>query len=337
MKVLVTGGAGFIGSQFVRTLLSLYPDSRITVLDILSYAGNLSSLEEVLKDSRVDFKKGDVRKPEDVAEAIDGCESVVHFAAETHVDRSILNSSDFVTTDVYGTYVCLEAAKKQGVKRFIHISTDEVYGEASEKPCKEDAPFFPKSPYAASKAGADRLAFSYYASFGLPVVITRCTNNYGPRQFPEKMIPLFITNALENIPLPLYGDGKNEREWIYVEDHCLALLELLRAEGIEGKAFNIGSGQIVPNIEIVKKMLSALGKPQDLIRFVPDRPGHVRRHAVDSALFSKTFSWKPETSFEEGLRRTLEWYMQNEAWWKKIKHENEEYRAFHKAWYEERK
>lgn len=337
MKILVTGGAGFIGSHFVKHMLASHPDYHITVLDALTYAGNINnfSLSE-RKNRRFTFCRGDIRDKKKVRALMKTTDAVVHFAAETHVDRSLLFASDFIATDVYGTFVLLEAAREFPVKRFVHISTDEVYGEAHDAPCTENSPLFPKSPYAASKAGADRLAYSYFVSYGVPVVISRCVNNYGSHQYPEKMIPLFITNALEDKPLPVYGTGKNKREWIYARDHCKALDKLVHAEGIEGEIFNIGTGVEFSATDIAKMILRHLSKPESLLSFVDDRPGHVRRHAVDSKKIRKKLKWKPETSFENGLTETLAWYCANKKWWKAAK-SKQDYKAFHSLWYAKRK
>ncbi len=255
---------------------------------------------------------------------------VVHFAAETHVDRSILQPEAFITTDVYGTYVVLDTARELGIERFLHISTDEVYGETTE-PCKEDFPLFPRSPYSASKAGADRLAYSYFHTYGLPVIIARPTNTFGPYQFPEKVIPLFITNAIDDLPLPVYGDGRNIREWLYVEDLCPAL-EMLLVRGELGEVYNVGSGEEYMVIEIANLILEFLSKPKDLIKFVTDRPAHIRRHCVDSSKI-KELGWEKSFSFPEALKNTIDWYKENEKWWRSIKERNEEYIRFMERWY----
>ncbi|MCD6451691.1 MAG: dTDP-glucose 4,6-dehydratase, partial [Acidobacteria bacterium] len=277
-KILITGGAGFIGSNFIHYLLSRYKDIEVVNLDKLTYAGNLDNLKDVADDPRYRFVKGDICDRKIVSEVISGCELVVHFAAETHVDRSILEAGSFITTDVYGTYVLLEEAKKAGVKRFIHISTDEVYGSVEEGFSREDDPLKPSNPYSASKAGADRLAYSFFVTYHLPVIIVRASNNFGPYQYPEKIIPLFITNAIDDLILPLYGDGKNIRDWLYVEDHCRAI-DLLIEKGKEGEVYNVGGGNLLPNIELTRRILAILGKPETLIRYVADRPGHDRRYA----------------------------------------------------------
>ena len=318
---LVTGGAGFIGANFTRRFLAADPGHRVVVLDTLTYAGNLRNLDSVRGDPRLTFIQGDICDRATVARAMAGCQWVLNFAAETHVDRSILDPGAFVRTDVLGAYTLLEVAREQGIARFIQISTDEVYGDAeapdgASRPSHETDALTPRSPYAASKAGADRLAFSYWATYGLPVVITRCSNNYGPYQYPEKQLPLFIVNALADRPLPIYGAGANTRDWIHVEDHCHALELLLAAPGevVHGEVFNIGTGEersVVANAEAI---LTLLGKPQTLIRFTPDRLGHVRRHAVDATKLRERLGWRPQTAFERGLAETIAWYRANGEW-----------------------
>jgi dTDP-glucose 4,6-dehydratase len=316
-RLLVTGGAGFIGSNFTRRAVKRGHD--VVVLDKLTYAGNTENLRDLLDAKKIGFVKGDVCDRGVVDGLAKQADAVVHFAAETHVDRSILEAGTFVQTDVVGTFSILEACRKADVGRFVHVSTDEIYGEAEGDPCREDAPLMPKSPYAASKAGADRLAFSYFATYGLPVVISRCTNNYGPYQHPEKLIPLFVSNALEDKPLPVYGTGNNTRDWIHVDDHCAALDRLLEANGVEGEVFNIGASEEHSVNEIAATILKTLGKPKALLKTVTDRPGHVRRHAVDSTKIRSRLGWKPSKSFAEGLQETVRWYRENEAWWKRIK------------------
>ena len=316
-RLLVTGGAGFIGSNFTRRAVRQGHD--VVVLDKLTYAGNKENLRDLLDGKKIDFVKGDVCDRDLVGRLAKQADAVVHFAAETHVDRSILEAGDFVQTDVVGTFSVLEASRKAEVDRVLAISTDEVYGEAEGEPCREDAPLMPKSPYAASKAGADRLAFSYFATYGLPVVISRCTNNYGPYQHPEKLIPLFVTNALEDKPLPVYGTGKNTRDWIHVDDHCAALEGLLEAKGVAGEVFNIGASEEHSVNEIASAILKTLGKPKSLLKAVPDRPGHVQRHAVDAGKIRSKLRWKPSRSFAEGLQEAVHWYREHEAWWKPTK------------------
>jgi dTDP-glucose 4,6-dehydratase len=315
---LVTGGAGFIGSNFVRHLLASEPGVEITVLDKLTYAVNLANLEG-LDSARLTFVKGDICDATVVEQAMAGARMVVNFAAETHVDRSIQNPGSFVLTDVYGSYVLLEAARKMGVEKFVQISTDEVYGEVMGDPAIEDAPLVPRNPYSASKAGADRLAYSYFTTYGLPVVITRCSNNYGPHQHVEKLWPLFITNALEDQPMPVYGTGKNLRDWIYVGDHVEALRQLCFAPGVEGEVWNIGSGEEHSSLEIGHLIVSHLGKPASLIRHVTDRPGHDRRYALDCSKIRRRLDFVPRVGFAEGAERTIRWYAEHRDWWEKVK------------------
>ena len=326
-RLLVTGGAGFIGSNFTRRAVGQGHD--VVVLDKLTYAGNKENLRDLLDAKKIRFVKGDVCDQGLVADLAAQADAVVHFAAETHVDRSILEAGNFVQTDVVGTFSVLEGCRKTNVDRVIQISTDEVYGEAEGNPCREDAPLMPKSPYAASKAGADRLAYSYFATYGLPVVISRCTNNYGPYQHPEKLIPLFVTNALEDKPLPVYGTGKNTRDWIHVDDHCAALDLLLEAKGVEGEVFNIGASEEYSVNEIGTAILNTLGKPKTLLKSVADRPGHVRRHAVETKKIRSKLGWKPSRSLTQGLTETMQWYREHEAWWKPIKAGS--YRDYHSA------
>lgn len=343
MRLLITGGAGFIGSNFVKYILKKYPYYQVTVLDALTYAGNLDNFEEdICKNPQFSFYHGNICDKEIVNRLMKQTDGVVHFAAETHVDRSILEAGIFIQTDVYGTYVLLEAANKYQVKKFLHISTDEVYGEAKSptgesRPSLETDPLMPRSPYAASKAGADRLAFSYYTTYKLPVIISRCSNNYGSNQYPEKLIPLFITNALENKPLPVYGSGKNTRDWINVLDHCEALDLLLHARGQDGEVFNIGGGQEFNILQIGETILQILGQDKSLMQFVKDRPGHVMRHAVDCSKIKKVFGWQPKIDFGEGIKQTVTWYVEHESWWRRIKEKTKEYQEFTKKWYVERR
>jgi dTDP-glucose 4,6-dehydratase len=319
--VLVTGGAGFIGSTFVRMLLAADPSVRVTVLDKLTYAGNPSTLafQGISENPRFRFVKGDIADADCVRAVMPRATHVVNFAAETHVDRSIGDPGNFIRTDVYGVYVLLEEARRIGAQRVLHISTDEVYGEVMEGAAREDAPLVPRNPYAASKAGGERLAYSYFATHDVPVVITRCSNNYGPFQYPEKMIPLFVTNALEGEPLPVYGTGRNVRDWIHVEDHCSALLALLRAPGVEGEVFNVAGGNERSVLEIAAVLLDELGKPASLLQHVTDRPGHDRRYAIDDAKLRARTGWAPSRPFEEGLRATVRWYRDTRAWWEPIR------------------
>lgn len=318
---LVTGGAGFIGSNFVHHLLAARPECNVVVLDTLTYAGNERNLDPVRDNPRFRFIQGDICDRETVRHAMQGCQWVLNFAAETHVDRSIVDPGAFVRTDVEGTYTLLEAARELGIERFIQISTDEVYGNAeapdgTSRPSLETDALKPLSPYAASKAGADRLAFSYWATYGAPVVVTRCSNNYGPYQYPEKQLPLFIVNALNDRPLPVYGNGANTRDWIHVADHCAALVRILLApaECVHGEVFNVGAAEERSILENARLILDLLGKPQDLITFVPDRLGHVLRHAVDSSKLQERLGWEAHIRFEEGIAETVAWYRDHRDW-----------------------
>lgn len=329
-RLLITGGAGFIGSNYVRYVLNKYPDYRVTVLDALTYAGNMDNLAD-LSGSRMEFVKGDIRKREDVDGPVSNADMVVNFAAESFVDRSILEPDAFITTDVLGTHVLLEAVKKHGIERFLHVSTDEVYGEVAEGSAQETAPIMPNNPYSASKAGGDLLARSYFVTYGLPVVITRGSNTYGPYQHPEKLIPLFVTNAIDDKQLPLYGDGKQVRDWLHVMDHCSGI-DLVLHGAPAGEVYNIGGGNERTNVEITHLILKYLDKPDSLIKQVADRPGHDRRYSIDTTKL-RALDWQPEHPFEEGLRETVEWYRSNESWWRKTK-EQQEYQRFSKEWYE---
>jgi dTDP-glucose 4,6-dehydratase len=332
-KLLVTGGAGFIGSNFVRYILEEDKDVEITVLDKLTYAGNLENLKSLEGNPRYRFVKGDICDPKVVAESARGCDCILNFAAETHVDRSIGDPASFIMTDVYGTYVLLEATRELGIPRFVQISTDEVYGDAGSEPSREDSPLMPQSPYAASKAGADRLAYSYFVTYGTPVVITRCSNNYGPNQYPEKMIPLFLTNAMNDEPLPVYGTGDNTRDWIYVLDHAKALQKVMNTDGLEGEVFNIGSGIELSILLVADGILRALGKPRSLIRKVSDRPGHVPRHAVATDKIASRLGWKAEVDFTRGLALTVDWYRDNRDWWEKIR--SGEFKDYYRRMYKD--
>jgi dTDP-glucose 4,6-dehydratase len=332
-KLLVTGGAGFIGSNFTRYILGARKDVEVTVLDKLTYAGNLDNLKDLEGNSRYKFVRGDICDEKAVEESAKGCDCIINFAAETHVDRSIGDPASFIMTDVYGTYVLLEATGKLGIPKFIQISTDEVYGDAGSEPSSEDSPLMPQSPYAASKAGADRLAYSFYVTYGTPVIITRCTNNYGPNQYPEKMISLFVTNAMDDKPLPVYGTGRNTRDWIYVLDHVRALEMVMDADGLEGEVLNIGSGIELSVLEVAGGILRALDKSGTLIKMVKDRPGHVLRHAVKTDKIRSKLGWKADVDFDEGLRMTVDWYMNNRGWWEKIK--SGEFKEYYKKMYAE--
>ncbi len=317
-RVLVTGGAGFIGSHYVHHALAAHPDWRVTVLDKLTYAGNLANLKDLEGDPRYRFLRGDIAVRGDVAAAFEGgVDLLFNFAAETHVDRSIGDPEGFIRTDVYGAYTLLEAARVRGVRRFVQISTDEVYGSVAQGASREDAPLMPSNPYSASKAAADRLAYSYFATYGLQVLITRASNNFGPRQYPEKVIPLFVTNALDDRPLPLYGDGQNVRDWLYVADHCEAL-DVVLEKGAPGEVYNIGGGNERKNLEITGMILDRLGKPRSLIRFVTDRPGHDRRYALDCSRLA-ALGWTPRVPFRQALEETVAWYAAHRTWWEPIK------------------
>lgn len=318
-KWLVTGGAGFIGSNFVRYILNKYPDYELVVYDKLTYAGNLDNLRDVAENPRYTFIQGDICDSALVEKVIKehGIEVIVNFAAESHVDRSILEPGSFILTDIYGTYTLLEAARKNGVKRVHQVSTDEVYGEIREGSAREVDPLATRSPYSASKAGADLLAYSYYITYGLHITITRGSNTIGPYQYPEKVVPLFITNAIDDQPLPLYGDGLQERDYQYVLDHCEGI-DLVVHRGQPGQIYNLGSGMETRNIDMALLILKLLGKPESLIRHVPDRPGHDRRYSLNCEKI-KALGWRPRHTFEEALEKTVRWYVENEWWWRKIK------------------
>jgi len=333
--ILVTGGMGFIGSNFVRHLLTAHPDVRVVNLDRLTYAGNPRNLADLEGDSRHVFIRGDICDEKLVGELLEahGFQAIVHFAAESHVDRSIRQAEDFIRTNVQGTRVLLDAARGAGVRRFVHISTDEVYGSlGGSGTFTEASPLLPNSPYAASKAGADVLARAYHVTYGLPVIITRTCNNYGPYQFPEKFIPLMIVNALRGEPLPIYGDGLYVREWLHVEDHCRALARVLAA-GRSGEVYNIGSGTEQVNLDLARQILTLTGRSETLLRHVKDRLGHDRRYALDWTKIRRELDWTPAIPFAEGLRQTVEWYRAHSAWWREIL--SGEYRAYYQAQYGE--
>jgi dTDP-glucose 4,6-dehydratase len=300
-------------------MLRKYPDLEIVNLDALTYAGNTENLREIENEARYRFVHGRVEDAERLEEALEGVEAVVHFAAESHVDRSILDAAPFIKTNVLGTQVLLNSALKHGIRKFVHISTDEVYGALGEEGVfKETDPFRPRSPYAASKAAADLLVQAYFTTYGLPVCIARPSNNYGPYQFPEKLIPLMITNLIEGKKVPVYGQGLNVRDWLFVEDNCQAI-DLILEKGKPGEAYNIGGKCEKHNIEVVREVLKVMGKSEEMIEFVPDRPGHDFRYALDNAKIESELGWNPATSFEEGIRRTVEWYTNNPHWWKPLK------------------
>ncbi|HZZ83577.1 MAG TPA: dTDP-glucose 4,6-dehydratase [Anaeromyxobacteraceae bacterium] len=337
MNVLLTGGAGFIGSNLVRWLLANRPEWRIVNLDKLTYAGNAENLADVEGNPRYRFVRGDIANGELVSDLLqtERIDAVMHLAAESHVDRSILTPAVFVETNVVGTQMLLEVARVHGVKKFLHVSTDEVYGSLGPTGYfTEQTPLDPSSPYSASKAGSDLLALAYAHTFGMPVVVTRCSNNYGRYQFPEKLIPLMIANALRDLPLPVYGDGKNVRDWIHVEDHCAGLVAALE-RGKAGEVYNFGASSERENIQIVDGVLGILDKPRSLIQYVKDRPGHDRRYAIDAAKAKRDLGWTPRWTFEGGLADTVAWYRENRAWWERII--SGEYRGYYERQYGARK
>ncbi|MFZ1728564.1 MAG: dTDP-glucose 4,6-dehydratase [Bacteroidota bacterium] len=317
-SLLVTGGAGFIGSNFVRSFIEDHPDVRVAVLDSLTYAGNLENLADL--EGRFAFIKADICDADAVRKALadHAIDAVVHFAAESHVDRSILGPMIFTQTNVLGTHVMLEESRRHGVARFIHVSTDEVYGSLGpEGAFTESSSIDPTSPYAASKAASDLVVLAYAKTFGFPAIITRCSNNYGPWQFPEKLIPLMLINAMNDKPLPVYGDGMNVRDWIHTRDHSAAVMTVLE-RGTPGEVYNVGSSNEWPNIEIVKLILRSLGKPESLITYVKDRLAHDRRYAIDSSKIERELGWKAQIPFDQGITETIEWYQANEVWWQRV-------------------
>lgn len=331
MKLLITGGAGFMGSNFVKYILRNHPNWQVVNLDKLTYAGNLDNLKEIEKSSNYKFLKGDIASPPDVEKAIGrGVDCIINYAAETHVDRSIIEPSAFIKTDILGTYTLLEAAKKHNVAQYIQISTDEVFGSISKGAFSENSPFKPSSPYAASKAGADHLCRAYFKTYNLPVIVTHSCNVFGPNQYPEKIIPLFITNLLENKKVPIYGSGKQVREWIFIEDHCRAI-EMIMKKGQAGEVYNIGTGSSKQNIETARFILQELGFDKKMIEYAKDRSGHDFRYAINYKKL-KSLGWKPRVNWEEGLRRTIKWYQENKSWWKKIK--SGEYLKYYKKQYQ---
>jgi dTDP-glucose 4,6-dehydratase len=336
MNLLVTGGAGFIGSNFIRYILDTYPEYRVINLDKLTYAGNLENLTGIDKDPRYAFEKGDICDKTRVQMCVVRyeIEAIVHFAAESHVDRSILGAAEFVHTNIVGTNVLLEVTKEMKIKRFLQISTDEVYGSLGTTGLfTEETSLRPNSPYSASKASADMLALAYHHTFGIPIVLTRCSNNYGPYQFPEKLIPLVIANALSDKQLPVYGDGMNVRDWLHVRDHCSAIDAVLH-NGAIGEIYNIGGNNEKSNLEIVRLILMNLNKPESLITFVKDRPGHDRRYAIDSSKIQQELGWKPQYTFERGITETIKWYVENQQWWKRII--SGEYKDYYEKMYNRR-
>jgi len=332
MKLLVTGGAGFIGSNFILYLLEKDESIEIVNLDALTYAGNLANLKAVEDNPRYRFVRGDIVDAGLVEKIMaDGIGAVINFAAESHVDRSIIDPDAFINTNILGTHVLLDAARKHEVSRFIQISTDEVYGSLGPKGYfTEETSLDPTSPYSASKTSADLLALACFKTFDLPVMVTRCSNNYGPYQFPEKLIPLFITNALEDKPLPIYGDGKNIRDWLHARDHAAAIETVLK-KGAPGEVYNIGGNNERTNLEITEAILTALDKPRELIRFVADRPGHDRRYAIDSSKIKRELGWEPSYTFDRAMEETVSWYIQNRWWWEEIK--SGQYQEYYKNLY----
>lgn len=316
-KLLVTGGAGFIGSNFIRHILAKYDDYKIVNLDKLTYCGNPENLGDIEKHKNYEFVKGDIADASIAARLVKKSDIIVNFAAETHVDRSIQDAANFIRTNIFGTYTLLEAARNSGAKLFVHASTDETYGSVEKGSSKEDDPLKPNSPYSASKASADLLARSYFITYKLPVIITRSSNNFGPFQYPEKVIPLFITNALEDKKLPLYADGMNMRDWLFVEDNCDAI-DIVMHKGVPGQIYNIGAGNEITNIELTHAILDILGKDRGLIEFVTDRPGHDKRYALDITKL-KSLGWRMRHDFKSALKATVDWYRANESWWRKLK------------------
>jgi dTDP-glucose 4,6-dehydratase len=334
MKVLVTGGAGFIGSNLIQFMLADRPDSRIVNFDKLTYAGNLANLDSVIGNPRYRFVKGDICDTVAVTAAMQGCEAVVHLAAESHVDRSIYEPMPAIETNISGTLILLQVARELGISRFVHISTDEVYGDL-EPGAEADESFSlnPNSPYSVSKASADMLVRSYVRTYAFPAIIIRASNNYGPYQFLEKLLPLVITNALENKPLPIYGDGRQQRNWLHVEDHCRGILAVLEV-GRTGEVYNIGGKDVVENIELVRRVLRLMDKPESLIQHVKDRPGHDRRYALNSAKIANELNWRPRISLDEGLSQTVAWYQARADWVAQIR--DGEYRNYYEQFYENR-
>lgn len=334
MKVFVTGGAGFIGSNFVRYLLRQSKEFSVVNYDKLTYAGNLANLESVADDPRYQFVRGDICDGTAVEAAMAGCDAVVHFAAESHVDRSIYEPGPVIQTNVTGTFTLLQIGRKLGMKRFIHVSTDEVYGDiAPGEFATEKSQIHPSSPYSASKASSDLLVYSYVRTYGFPALITRASNNYGPYQFPEKFLPLMITNIMDDKPLPIYGDGLQQRDWLHVEDHCRGIHAVLE-KGCIGEVYNIGGLDIVDNLTMAKQMLKLLGRPESLLTYVKDRPGHDRRYALDCSKMEKELGWRPQVKLEDGLKKTIEWYQQNAAWMAGVR--GGEYQKYYQKYYEKR-
>ncbi|HUT22323.1 MAG TPA: dTDP-glucose 4,6-dehydratase [Candidatus Bipolaricaulota bacterium] len=336
MKLLVTGGAGFIGSNFILYMLSKYPHYEIINYDKLTYAGNLENLKSVENNPNYKFVRGDVLNYELLDLCVKDVDAVVHFAAESHVDKSILGAEEFVRTNVLGTYTLLEVCKNNGNLRFHHVSTDEVFGSLpleSRAAFSEDTPYNPSSPYSSSKAASDHLVRAYYETHKLPITISNCSNNYGPYQFPEKVIPLFVTNLIEEKKVPLYGDGQNVRDWLHVKDHAAAIDSVLHY-GRMGETYCVGGNNEVSNIDLTKKILSYMGFGEEMIEYVKDRPGHDRRYAIKPYKIMAELNWRPKYNFEEGLRETIDWYMENKEWWSRVK--SGEYQDYYKEWYGKR-
>src|SRR5947209_4395652 len=338
MKYLVTGGAGFIGSNFIRYVFSKHPDAQVVNLDKLTYAGIRENLAEFEGSRNYRFVHGDIANPQDAAEAYAGVDGsgvdvVVNFAAETHVDRSLMEAGSFIETDVHGVLVLLEEARKHAprLRRFVQISTDEVYGSIEEGSFTENDPLNPRNPYSASKAGGDRMAYAYGQTYGLPVIVTRASNNFGPYQYPEKLIPLFVTNAIDDLPLPLYGDGRNVRDWLFVDDHCAAI-DFLIEHGTNGDTYNIGGGNERENRAITQKILDIIGKPASLIKQVADRQGHDRRYSISSQKLEH-LGFRFRAKFDEALQQTVRWYVENESWWRAIKDRNAEFKEYYQKQY----
>jgi dTDP-glucose 4,6-dehydratase len=334
MKIFVTGGAGFIGSNFIRHVLGLDAGYSVINFDKLTYAGNLANLDSVADHPNYSFVKGDICDPIAVEAAMAGCQTVVHFAAESHVDRSIYEPAPVIETNVTGTFVLVQVARKLDIQRFVHVSTDEVYGDVPAGAfADETSPLQPSSPYSASKASSDLIVKSYVRTFNFPAVITRASNNYGPFQFPEKFLPLMITNALDDKPLPIYGDGKQERDWLHVQDHCSGILAALE-RGRIGEVYNIGGLDVIENLTMARRLLRAVDKPETLLSYVKDRPGHDRRYALSCDKIGRELGWKPAISLEEGLRRTIDWYRTNTQWLAGVR--GGEYRLYYETYYENR-
>lgn len=329
MELLITGGLGFIGSNFIRYLLNKHPDYKVTNLDKITYAGNIDNLKDIKNNRNYTFKKGDICDINTVNQLIEGKEAIINFAAESHVDRSIKNPLAFIRTDILGTYNLLESARKFRIKKFLQISTDEVYGSIEEGSFTEESLLHPSSPYSASKAGADMIAMSYNKTFNVPTLLTRSSNNYGPYQHPEKLIPLLITNLLEGKKIPIYGDGLNVRDWVYILDNCEAI-DLILHKGKIGEIYNVGANNEKTNIEIAKTLLKELGKDESFIEFVEDRVGHDKRYSLDCSKLTK-LGWKPMYKFEQAIKQTVEWYKENKEWWAKIK--SGEYSEYYKKHY----